>query len=74
MTTDQLQLARADAVNEIVCGFFKVSLEALARHGDDPHVQAILGTALAMFIEKVDEGAYPGFKRHLTTLFARTSV
>jgi hypothetical protein len=65
--------ARSEAVFEIQAALFKASGDALMRHGDDPHSEAILAAAIAMYIGRIDELLRPGFRRRLIELLSRPS-
>lgn len=65
---DEMTAGRVEAVQEITTALFKAAGAELIRHGNDPQAEMILGTAVAMFVERTDERVSPGFKRRLIAL------
>lgn len=68
--SEELLKARSEAVFEIQAALFKASGDAMSRHGNDPHAQAILGAAIAMYVNRIDRLLLPGFQHKMVQLLS----
>lgn len=57
--TDSLELARAEATQELASALLKTAGEVMLRHGDDPHSGAIVAAGFGMALDRIGKHLDP---------------
>ena len=64
---NEVQMARAETIVELSCSINDAIVEISKRHGNDPHLSAIVASALAMSINSIDKLS-PGFNTFMVKM------
>jgi len=67
---EEMMTARTEAICEIEEVLRKSSVEAMKRHGNDPHAMSIMLSAITIFIGNIDKHVDPGFQQKMVLMLS----